>query len=116
MRILLAYDGSNSADAAVEDLQRTGLPKQAETLVVTVADRLETTGLEETQTVDGSCRSRLADAEALSGLAGERIRASFPQWTVSSRALWGSPAKVLLETAGSWGPDLLVVGCHGRSS
>jgi nucleotide-binding universal stress UspA family protein len=34
---------------------------------------------------------------------------------VSSRGLFGSPAKIILETADWWRPDLLVVGSHGRS-
>lgn len=38
MRILIAYDGSEFADAALEDLQRAGLGTGAETCVMTVAD------------------------------------------------------------------------------
>jgi nucleotide-binding universal stress UspA family protein len=34
---------------------------------------------------------------------------------VTSKGLWGSPAKIILETAEWWHPDLLVVGSHGRS-
>jgi hypothetical protein len=38
MRILIAYDGSRGADAALLDLQRAGLPQEAEALVISVAD------------------------------------------------------------------------------
>ena len=38
MNILIAYDGSNAATAALEDLTRAGLPQQADTIVLTVAD------------------------------------------------------------------------------
>ena len=38
MRILIAYDGSSGADAALFDLQRAGLPQEAEALVISVAD------------------------------------------------------------------------------
>jgi nucleotide-binding universal stress UspA family protein len=99
MRILVAYDGSLLADAAIEDLRRAGVPKQAEVLVVCVAD---------------GCFTR-SEAEALAEKAGERIGALFPQWTVSLEALWGPPAKVILDTANRWHPDLLVIGSHGRS-
>jgi len=34
MRILIAYDGSSGADAALFDLQRAGLPQEAEALVI----------------------------------------------------------------------------------
>ena len=38
MKILIAYDGSKCADAALEDLRSTGLPKTAEAIVMTLAD------------------------------------------------------------------------------
>ena len=38
MKILIAYDGSDSSDAALEDLKSAGLPKTAETTVVSLAD------------------------------------------------------------------------------
>ena len=38
MKILIGYDGSEFADAALEDLQRAGLGADVEALVMTVAD------------------------------------------------------------------------------
>ena len=38
MKVLIGYDGSQSADAALADLQRAGLPKETEALIVSVAD------------------------------------------------------------------------------
>jgi hypothetical protein len=40
MKVLIAYDGSGYADAALDDLRRAGLPGDAEALVVSVADGL----------------------------------------------------------------------------
>ena len=40
MRILIGYDGSASADAALSDLRRAGLPREAEALIVAVGDVL----------------------------------------------------------------------------
>ena len=40
MKILVAYDGSDGSDAALEDLQRAGLPTTAEVLLMTLADVL----------------------------------------------------------------------------
>lgn len=37
-KILIAYDGSACADAALNDLKRAGLPAALEALVLTVAD------------------------------------------------------------------------------
>ena len=36
MRILIAYDGSDGANAALDDLRRAGLSRTAEALVVSV--------------------------------------------------------------------------------
>jgi hypothetical protein len=38
MKILIAYDGSDCANAALEDLQRAGLPRVAEALIMSVAE------------------------------------------------------------------------------
>lgn len=38
MKILIAYDGSESADAALADLKRAGLDIEADVLVMCVAD------------------------------------------------------------------------------
>jgi nucleotide-binding universal stress UspA family protein len=113
MKTLIAYDGSGCADAAIDDLRIAGLPGEGEALVFCVAD----SGVHEVdeEQGSGSWRSRLAEAEALAGKAADRIRSYFPQWNVSSEALWGPAAKVILDTAGWWHPDLLVVGSHGRS-
>ena len=40
MRVLIAYDGSAHADDALADLRRAGLPREAEALLVSVADGL----------------------------------------------------------------------------
>src|SRR5262245_1134430 len=110
MKILIAYDGSPSADAAIEDLPRAGMPSDAEALVVCVDDgHLAENGYGEPS------MSKLAHAESFAAKAKERIRALFPGWTVSSEALSGSPAKIILDACERWHADLLVVGCYGRS-
>jgi hypothetical protein len=38
MRILIGYDGSESANAALDDLRRTGLPRAVEVLILSVAE------------------------------------------------------------------------------
>src|SRR5262245_32636908 len=106
MKILFPYDGSSSADAAIEDLWRAGLPSQIDVLVVSVEDG----GFHTHQHSDS-----MAEAETLAKKARERIQLHFPDWTVSSQALWGHPADVILETSLWWHPDLLIVGSHGRS-
>jgi nucleotide-binding universal stress UspA family protein len=116
MKILVAYDGSSSAGAAIEDLNRAGLPVQADALIVCVAG--DGRGPHEPGSEDdeaASWRSRLAEAEHLAKSAADRIQAAFPNWTVSSKAFWGSPAKVILDASKRWQPDLIISGSHGRS-
>ena len=40
MKVLIGYDGSESADAALDGLKLAGLPRDSEVLVVSVADLL----------------------------------------------------------------------------
>ncbi|HEY8462140.1 MAG TPA: universal stress protein, partial [Blastocatellia bacterium] len=39
MKILIGYDGSSYADAAIDHLRRAGLPRSADVMVVSVASR-----------------------------------------------------------------------------
>ena len=113
MKILVAYNGSISADAAIEDLRRAGLPEQAEALVVCVEDG----GLHahHGHASSGSWPSQLGDVEKLAEKAKAKIASYFPKWTISSEALFGPPAKIILETSERWRPGLIVAGSHGRS-
>ena len=118
MKILVAYDGSHSADIAIEDLRIAGLPEQAEALVVCVGDGglPLPEGSEPAEAESGSSSSsRLREAEILGRQARDRIAQYFPRWTVTSEALWGAPAKIILDTSAWWHPDLIVAGSHGRS-
>ena len=109
MRILVAYDGSISADAAIEDLPRAGLPQRAEALVVCVEHSGEVIHSKSTASVESG------EAKTIAAKGAERIHSYFPQWRVSSDALCGSPARLLVEVSEQWHPDLFVIGCHGRS-
>ncbi|HKO95676.1 MAG TPA: hypothetical protein VJU86_01700 [Pyrinomonadaceae bacterium] len=40
MKILIGYDGSESADAVLNDLQRAGLPRDVEAFIVSVSEVL----------------------------------------------------------------------------
>src|SRR5262245_47989596 len=110
MRILVAYDGSISANAAVDDLPLAGLPQEAEALVVYVADTEELVESQGTAT-----SSKPAEAKSIAADGRNRIKSYFPQWSVCSDALCGPPTKVLIETTDRWHPDLFVIGSHGRS-
>ena len=103
MRILIAYDGSAHADAAIDDLRRAGLPRDCEAIVVSVGN-------------ENPWNETMKEVAVLAEKGQGRVQSDFPEWTVSSEPLWGDPAKMLLKTIDVWKPDLIVVGSHGRSA
>jgi len=119
MKILLAYDGSTCADAAVADLRNAGFPRDTEVLVVTVAHDgwpPSRHSSEELGQFGNPWKALMADTEAYARKAAARIQSEFPGWKVSSEALWGPPTDIIQKTIAHWVPDLLVVGSHGRSA
>src|SRR5215475_12991491 len=126
MKIVIGYDGSAHADAALDDLRQAGLPRDAEALIVSVADSampLSVPGIvengldpERIATAVTYASNAIAQAKEFARLGGERIRSSFPEWEVSAEYLVGDPAEALMERATNWGADLIVVGSQGRSA
>jgi nucleotide-binding universal stress UspA family protein len=118
MKILIAYDGSECAEAALNDLQRAGLPQEAEVIVISVDEQWlplpSSYGMAETSFPSSYPLS--AEIETLAEEASQRLRAIFPAWQVHSSAIVGSPASAVLIKADGWQPDLIVVGSHGRTA
>jgi len=128
MKLLIGYDGSECATAAVEDLKNAGLPKTVEALVMSVADVFippenddEIDNTLPMQVRAGVTRAReyaegkLNAAEARAAQASEQIKSMFPEWQVSHQALADSPVWAIIRKADEWKPDLIVVGAQGRS-
>ena len=128
MKILIAYDGSECADAALEDLKSAGLPKKADVLVMTMADVFLPPPIDEA--IDNTfpmyvptgvkraherAELKVKEAEAMAKRASEQIKKSFPDWQVRHEALADSPAWAIIRTADEWKPDLVVVGAQGHS-
>lgn len=132
MKLLIAYDGSHSADAALDDLTHAGLPARGEALVMTVAEvwlpppppsaveivELAThanspLGLERTYMASSQV---VLEADKLAAKAAERFQANFPNWKVNHEAAWGSPTWELFSKSEEFKADLILVGSHGRSA
>jgi nucleotide-binding universal stress UspA family protein len=132
MKILIAYDGSACADAALDDLQRAGLPAEAQACVLTVAEvwlpppppsvHEIAEASEEMQTPADLQRwyakgSRaVEEAGEMAVRATERLRKNFHGWEVTPEATYGSPAWEIIMKADGWNPDLVVVGSQGRTA
>lgn len=126
MKILIAYDGSHGAEAALDDIARCGLPPSGDALVVTVAEvwlpppdsrEPENEFLEEVVARHRQKGERLLnEAGVMAKHAADRVRASLPHWNVSQVLTYGSPAWEILNAADGFNPDLVIMGSHGHSA
>ena len=132
MKILIGYDGSQSAVAALADLQRAGLPDEAEALIVTVADTVLVPATPDYEFAGQALTSRrvtsglvyaqrqteraLKQAAEFANQASDQVRSYFPRWNVRTGILGGPVASAVIAKANEWGPDLIVVGSHGHSA
>jgi nucleotide-binding universal stress UspA family protein len=123
-RIVIAYDGTAGADAALDDLPRAGLPPKLDAVVLTVADPdvAARVSLRELVTAGRAGEAEKVGAESLRDVesaAGRtaaegaaRIAARFPGWTVSCDVRFGSPSSAIVLLADAARPDLVVVGAR----
>ncbi|MCW5848473.1 MAG: universal stress protein [Anaerolineae bacterium] len=128
MRILIAYDGSSCADAALDDLRRAGLPAEAEALVLSVADVWPPTSSDGAPpALDDSLPpavkmarvqaiQAVQAAETLAHQAARIVKSLFPGWDVRSEAMADSPAWAIIKRADQWPADLIILGSHGHSA
>lgn len=132
MKLLIAYDGSDCADAALDDLHRAGLPQTADVLVITVAEvwlpppppsgyeileaASEAKSPADLRKAHMRASRAAEEARSFAARAGERLQKNFPGWKVDIEASSGSPAWEVIMRSYAWKPDLIVVGSHGRSA
>ena len=122
-KILIAYDGTPGALAAIEDLRSAGLLGNSTAKIVTIADvwlpppppadDLLGESSWDRRYKKASDLLRSAKKSALEGAC--RINELFPNWAVSNIAKAGSPAWEIIAEAKRWNADVIVVGSHGRS-
>ena len=132
MRILIAYDGSDCAEAALDDLAQAGLPETGEAIVMSITEvwlppppassyeiveqAMSVHAPADLKKVYAKGSHAVKAARALAEEGAARVRASLPKWKVRTEATYGSPAWELVFKADKWKPDLIVVGSHGRSA
>jgi nucleotide-binding universal stress UspA family protein len=127
MRILLAYDGSAGADAALDDLPNAGLPAKADALVLSAADVLLLPGgtsdpapygpaAEAAAAAHARAMELVSAAQQTADGAAERLRTGHPGWNVQAEASADSPAWAIIKRAEAWPADLTIVGCRGQSA
>lgn len=132
MKLLIGYDGSTDANAAIDDLVHAGLPHNVDALVASVWDSPTVPPFASHDVIDRaivgdrvvsiinqvnmqvSAESSQASELVLS--ADQRLRSKFPAWHVRGVILTGNPARELVKKAEQWQADLIVVGSQGRSA
>jgi nucleotide-binding universal stress UspA family protein len=129
MKVLIGYDGSDCAVAALADLRRAGLPREAEATIMTVSEvwlpAPSSYEIVATSTVRSGFNPVLiqsapgtavvTQARALALEAKNRLQSYFPAWEISAEESTGSPARQILKKADELRPDLIVVGSQGHS-
>lgn len=126
MNVMIAYDGSECASAALDDLHRAGLPREADALVVSVAERwlpgpIVTVQAGERGTATGvvlapEMAADVKQAFTQASGAKARLQSYFTGWKIEAVAASGSPPREIINIADRWRPDLIVLGCQGRSN
>ncbi len=128
MNILLAYDGSPSSEAAIDDLVNAGLPSSGNAIAFSVAEVWlpPTDGLDKSLSDSNieklishhraKGKALLDEAQDKAEKAAERLRRILPGWNVSARTSYGSPAWEALALAEETSTELIVVGSHGQSA
>jgi nucleotide-binding universal stress UspA family protein len=140
MRIIIGYDGSDSARDAILDLHRAGLPANTSATVVSVADVWPLEAATPMAPADPAVvtwqqapivrkaralvDAAFADARTEAAEGAALLKAEFLGWTINQATYGGSPSEALMRppvsssaTSSSGGTaDLIVVGSQGRSA
>lgn len=130
MKLLVSYDGSACAEAALDDLVRAGLPETGRAIVITVAevwlppvhDR-NITGIKLDAYTERmilnhwkKAEKAVAEAQEMANRAKERLQKIMPQWEIIAEATYGSAAWEIITRAAKFKPNLIVAGSRGQSA
>lgn len=121
MKILLAIDGSTCSEVATDEIAQRPWPADSQVRIITVVEPhgplTANMNLTDQRFVEAEEATRELAREAVERTAatlrgGEASR----RLQVSADVLTGSPKRLIVEDAESWGADLIVVGSHGYRS
>lgn len=117
MKILLATDGSEGSEIAIQEVIRRPWPAGSEVELVSVAEqapgrndpawRIDPYHSKVAAIAKGHLAQRL-------GRSATQLKQRAPELRISTRLLEGSPKEQLLQEIANWQPDLVVVGSHGH--
>lgn len=134
MRIIFGYDGSDYADAAMDDLDNAGLPESADAEVMCAADVFHV--FEPSEGVDiaspkimveaaarwrANVDAAIAEAQQTAERGATRLRRLFPKWKTVASGVADSPSWALIQRSEDAANDhktpiMIVVGAAGHSA
>lgn len=116
MRVLVAYDGSDSSDQAVDLVASIAWPAASEMRIVTAHPLMFPTSgpgeIVDASSVQAIFEAERSEAERLATSARRRLER--PGLVAVSEVTAGRPASLILEAAERFKADLVVVGSRGR--
>jgi len=121
MKILLATDGSEYSNAAVEEVANRPFPLKTEVRIVSAYEKILL--LMKTEPM-GASQEYYAEADhyALQKAkntienAAKILRKKNPSLIITTIVIEGSPKSVILKEAEKFGADLIIVGSHGSGA
>jgi len=124
-RVVIAYDGSPAADAAIHDLVHAALPDQLDVTVISVADVYlppeappAPASSVAPPVIHRAREKALCEVEAHRALAARacaRIHTTFPKWKCTPLAVADSPGWAIVQHAREPQADLVIVGSKSHS-
>ena len=122
MKVLVAIDGSEHSDAAVDEIARRSLPAGSEVRIISVVDTSYYPAVFPEEgagnvalflEIDATARirARAAIDKAAATITGAGVNGTV---TLTSEVLSGSAKRAILQEAEAIGADLIVVGSHGH--
>ena len=118
MRIILAVDGSQFSNAAVQAMIAQAQPKVTEIRVLHVVELPTLLVIREMggydSTLDKACEAERKQAQGLVAKTVDLLRAKGLKATGTVEE--GDAKSKILEAANEWRADLIVLGSHGRKS
>jgi nucleotide-binding universal stress UspA family protein len=123
MKILLAIDGSEQSEAAVDEVGRQHFPENSEVRIISVIEPAyypttlpwEGIDMEIYKQIEKHALMRALETVQKASAKIQAVKGS-RQLTITTKELSGSPKSVILEEAEAFGADLIVVGSHGHGS
>jgi nucleotide-binding universal stress UspA family protein len=118
MKILIGYDGSEYANAALRGLLKAGLPLKARAVVMSIPRPAPASNWNPDRSANASERANhgayseeeVEKAAAMAKQASDLVREKFPMWEVRADLAVGSAVSIVAKKASQWNPNLIVLG------